>query len=257
MLLANDMDIDGDTLTITGVHSVRFGTASLDGGNVKFTPSANFNGSATLLYTVSDGEATAPGVLTLSVGTVNDPPIAGDDYFNTDEDTPLTIESFQLLGTDSDVELENLTVTAVSNPQNCTVTFANDIITFTPAANFNGDATFDYSVTDGTSTVVGKVTVTVGAVNDAPVARNDATTTTRNTAKVLTVAALLANDTDAEMDALTVTGVSSPVNGTVNKNGNNITFTPTNAFTGAARFTYTITDGTATATATVNITVTN
>ena len=38
--------------------------------------------------------------------------------------------------------------------------------------------------------------------------------------------------------------------GTVQRNGNNITFTPTNNFTGAARFDYTISDGTLTATVT-------
>jgi hypothetical protein len=56
--------------------------------------SLNFNGSATLFYTVSDGHAAATGVVTISVGGVNDPPVAVDDFLVTDEDTPLTIDPF-------------------------------------------------------------------------------------------------------------------------------------------------------------------
>src|SRR5207244_6398958 len=43
-LLANDTDVDGDTLTITSVQGATHGTVSLSGSNVVFTPAADYNG---------------------------------------------------------------------------------------------------------------------------------------------------------------------------------------------------------------------
>lgn len=256
-LLANDMDIDGDTLTIIGVPNVRFGTATLQGANIKFTPALNFNGSATLTYTVSDGHATATGVVTVSVGLVNDAPVAVDDYLTTDEDTQLVIDPYQLIGNDSDVEGQSLTVTAVSSVQGGTASLdVNGNVIFTPAANFNGDATFNYTVSDGSLTTTALCTVTVAPVNDAPVAKPDSTTGVKNTVKVINVATLLANDTDVDLDTLSVTAIGTFVGGTAVFANNNTTirFTPTANFTGPASFIYTISDGNLTATAKVTVT---
>ncbi|WP_341486477.1 DUF4082 domain-containing protein [Pararhizobium sp. A13] len=97
-------------------------------------------------------------------------------------------------------------------------------------------------------------------VNSAPVANNDnGYTTNRDTPLTIASSAVLANDTDPDGDALTVTGASGAVNGTVNFNSqtNSFTFTPTTGYTGAARFTYAVSDGRGgTASATVNLTVT-
>ena len=82
--------------------------------------------------------------------------------------------------------------------------------------------------------------------NQPPVASNDSGfTTTANTALTIAAATLLANDTDPNGDALTVTGVSNATNGTVSFNAqtNTITFTPTSDYTGPAGFTYAISDG--------------
>lgn len=160
MLLANDEDIDGDELTITAVRMVRFGTATVEDGNVVFSPSANFNGGATLLYTVSDGQATATGVITISIGAVADAPIAMDDWVYTDFNTPITIG--WLLGNDSDPDGQSLTITAVSDAQNGTATLDNGDVTFVPATDFTGDATFSYTISDGALTATASCTVNVG-----------------------------------------------------------------------------------------------
>ncbi|WP_128565771.1 DUF4082 domain-containing protein, partial [Methylobacterium crusticola] len=98
-----------------------------------------------------------------------------------------------------------------------------------------------------------------GTANQPPTAVNDTgPTVTLNTATVIQAATLLANDTDPNGDALTVTGVSAPVNGTValNAQTNTITFTPTTGYTGPAGFTYAIADGRGgTASASVGLTV--
>ena len=61
-LLANDTDVDGDTLTVTAVTSGTSGTAVLNGdGTVTYTPDANFNGADAFTYTVTDGTTTDTG----------------------------------------------------------------------------------------------------------------------------------------------------------------------------------------------------
>ncbi len=99
---------------------------------------------------------------------------------------------------------DTLSVDAVSvgtfATANGSITVAADgRYTYTPNANFNGTDTFDYTVTDGTLTDVGTLTITVNPVNDAPVAVDDAITTNENT-PVNSTFDLQANDTDADGD---------------------------------------------------------
>ena len=95
--------------------------------------------------------------------------------------------------------------------------------------------------------------------NAVPVANNDSGFSAQfNTAVTIQGNTLLANDTDADTDPLTITGVGSAVNGTVafNSQTNAITFTPTSGYTGNASFAYTISDGRGgTASAQVSLTV--
>lgn len=95
--------------------------------------------------------------------------------------------------------------------------------------------------------------------NTVPVAANDnGYTTYASTALSIAAASLLANDTDADGDPLSITGASGGVNGTVtfNSQTNTVTFTPNSGYTGAASFSYTISDGNGgTASATVSLTV--
>ncbi|UPK30936.1 DUF4082 domain-containing protein (plasmid) [Bradyrhizobium sp. 195] len=88
------------------------------------------------------------------------------------------------------------------------------------------------------------------AANQSPAAANDVgPTVTQDTPMAITAASLIANDSDPDSDALTVTAVSAPTNGTVtlntqpNPQNNTITFTPNAGYTGPASFSYTISDG--------------
>lgn len=109
--------------------------------------------------------------LTVTVQGSNDAPTAVDDTFATDEDTAVTLAQAQLKGNDTDPDNANsqLSVVAVSNPSNGLVVLNGDgTVTFTPAANYNGTAGFDYTISDGSSTDIGHVTINVAAVNDQP-----------------------------------------------------------------------------------------
>ncbi|WP_395347358.1 Ig-like domain-containing protein [Variovorax sp. UC122_21] len=258
-LLGNDSDADGDTLTITSVQGAVNGTVSLVGGNVVFTPNANYNGPASFTYTVSDGNGGSSTVtVTVNVAAANDAPMASPDTVAATEDTPLTIPSSVLLGNDTDVDGDALSIVSVQDATNGTVSLVGGNVIFTPAANYNGPASFTYTVSDGqggTSTVT--VTVNVGAVNDAPVAGNDIASTPINTP--LANIPVLANDSDVDGDSLTVTSatLNNPAQGSVSINADGtLNFTPASNVTGAVVISYMISDGnggTATATLTVNV----
>lgn len=138
---------------------------------------------------------------------------------------------------------------------------ANGTFTYTPALNYNGQDTFTYHATDGTSSSnIATVTITVTPVNDAPVALADGPYTTPEDTEltVLPATGLLANDTDVENQALTAVLAVDSNNGdaVINPNGG-FTFTPAPNFTGTATFTYRASDGTAQSlpvTVTVNVT---
>jgi hypothetical protein len=79
-LLANDSDIDGDTLTIINVGNPANGSVSLVGGNVQFVPAPGYNGPASFTYTISDGVGgTATATVNVTVIRNNTPPDAVDD----------------------------------------------------------------------------------------------------------------------------------------------------------------------------------
>ncbi|MBP7354565.1 MAG: ExeM/NucH family extracellular endonuclease, partial [Longilinea sp.] len=255
VLLANDTDVDLDTLTVTGVSNATNGTVALAAGTITFTPELNFNGTAGFDYTISDGTETDTAHVTVTVGDVNDAPVAVDDTASTNEDTPVDILDSALLANDTDADGDTLSLTEVSNATGGTVALAAGTITFTPELNFTGTAGFDYTVSDGNLTDTGHVTITVAPVNDAPVAVDDTAETNEDTAVEILDSALLANDTDVDLDTLTVTEVSNPTNGTVVLAAGTITFTPAADFNGTAGFDYTVSDGNLTDTGHVTITV--
>src|SRR5205807_574913 len=138
-----------------------------------------------------------------------------------------------------------LTVTAAAVPaaQGTVTINANGTLQFIPALNFNGPATISYSITDGNGGNASALAiVTVTPVNDAPVAVNDTASTLKNTAIDVNV---LANDSDVEGDALTVTAATvPPAQGTVTINGDGtLHFIPANNFKGTALIAYSISDG--------------
>ncbi|MFW9622303.1 MAG: tandem-95 repeat protein, partial [Macromonas sp.] len=264
-LLGNDTDVDGDTLQIASVASGTGGTAVLNpDGTVTFTPSLNFNGNATFTYTVTDGSLTSapPVTVTVQVAPVNDAPVVVQDTLNATEDTPITYSAAQLLNNDSDVDGGTLRIASVtSGPGGSVVLNADGTVTFTPDANFNGNATFSYTVTDGSLTSAPTVvTVQVDAVNDAPTAVNDQATALAGLPVLIDV---LANDTDIDGDAIDIlsaelvnpfVGQLEIVNG-VNGEPTKLRFTPNDGFIGEAEIRYTTTDGQADSTASVRVQV--
>ncbi len=249
----NDTDLDNDTLTVTAVTQGTKGTVTINSGTtVTYTPNANANGSDSFTYTISDGNGGMDtATVAITINAVNDAPDAVNDVAATNEDTAVSIS---VLGNDTDPENNTLAITAVTQGTKGSVAINGSTILYTPNANTNGADAFTYTISDGNGgTDTATVTVNVAAVNDPPVASNDAGTTREGAAVTITV---LSNDSDVE-SALTVTGTSTPAHGSAAVNANNtVTYTPVANFNGTDSFTYTVSDGQGgTASATVTVTV--
>nr|WP_264010167.1 cadherin-like domain-containing protein [Mycolicibacterium flavescens] len=253
-VLDNDTDVDRDPVTATLVSGPANGTLTLNpDGSFTYTPNANFTGTDSFTYRTSDGELDSnTALVTIAVTEVNDPPVANDDSFTTDEDRQLT---GNVLDNDTDVDGNPLGAVVVSGPSNGTLTLnADGTFTYTPNANFSGTDTFTYAASDGSLSDTALVTISVTAVNDPPVATNDSFTGTEDNPVSGNV---LTNDVDADNDTLTAAVVSGPSRGTLNFNPDGtFTYTPNANYSGTDSFTYSVSDGQGgTATGTVTITV--
>jgi VCBS repeat-containing protein len=178
-----DADPDGDALTVntTPVSDPEHGTLVLDeDGSFVYTPDENFYGEDKFVYEVFDGNGdTDTATVTIGVTSVNDDPVAEDDPFTIDEDTPLVgnVLADNGNGPDSDPDGDALTVntTAVNDPEHGTLVLAEDgSFVYTPDENFYGEDKFVYAASDGNGgTDTATATITVNPVNDAPVAETD------------------------------------------------------------------------------------
>ena len=130
-----------------------------------FSASDNFNGSETFTFTVSDGELSDSQSITVTVNAVNDAPVATAGLSTTtNEDQSVVVN---LSG--SDIDGDNLIFSLDTDAASGSVSIDGSIATYTPTSNFNGSDTFTFSVSDGELSDAAEVTLTVNAVNDAPV----------------------------------------------------------------------------------------
>jgi hypothetical protein len=263
---ANDSDLDNDALTIASITQASHGSVMIgtgvNAGQIVYAPSANFAGTDSFTYTISDGNGGATAAVTVTVTAVNDAPVAANDGATMVEDAAVTIN---VTANDGDVDGDALSVTTVSTPAHGIATLITSgldagKVSYTPQINFTGADSFTYTIGDGAGgTATASVAVTVTAVNDAPAAANDAATMAEDAAVTIDV---LANDTDADGNALSVSAVSTPAHGTAvlltaGPDAGKVSYTPQINFTGTDSFTYTVSDGAGgTATASVAVTVT-
>ncbi|RFM33077.1 Ig-like domain-containing protein, partial [Chitinophaga silvisoli] len=235
-VLSNDTDPDGDALTASVVTNPAHGTIVLNAdGSFTYTPNANFSGIDTLTYQACDNGACDTARLIITVTAVNDAPVAADDAITINEDIQGT---GNVLTNDTDPDGDALTASVINAPAHGTIIMnADGSFTYTPNANFNGIDTVSYQACDNNGACdTARLIITVTAMNDAPLAVDDAITInedTQGTGNVLT------NDTDPDGDALTASVVANPAHGTIVLNANgSFTYTPNANFNGIDTVTY-------------------
>jgi len=251
----------GDDLEVTEATSAN-GTVDVnDDGTLNFTPAKNFNGTATINYTITDGNGLTD-TATVEV-TVNGNPNAILNTVEIDEDTSLL--NFDVLANDTDPENDTLSLVSVridGDESVGTVTPNSDgTISFEPADNFssptdsNGDLVpirILYTIEDGQGgSDTGLLEVAVRPVTDETQVNPDNASTNEDVPVAINV---LANDTNDDGNDATLTSFTQPSNGVVTDgdSAGELIYTPDANFNGTDSFTYTNSEGT---TATVTVTV--
>jgi hypothetical protein len=167
---ANDIDVNPLTVTAGTFTTSKAGNLILAGnGSYIYTPAANFNGTDSIIYTVTDGALTDAGKLNITVSAVNDAPIAVDDTVTVTADTVFS-STVDLDANDTDIDLDLLTVTAgtfTTAQEGELILVADGSYTYTPTAGFNGTYTVTYTLTDGALTDTGTLTITVNPATPA------------------------------------------------------------------------------------------
>ncbi|MEM9368103.1 MAG: Ig-like domain-containing protein [Planctomycetota bacterium] len=270
-VLANDTDVDGDTLTVTMVTQPTGGTAAIQGNSILYTPNAATRGDDVFTYTISDGTVTASATVTVDVSSSATGLTADDDTVTLTEVEDDTSEQVLVTNLNNLVNINSGSTTVVFSIDTANSDFGESpasarIVTdasgsqllYTPAANDFGmpAAQIVYTATNDAGTDSGTITVNIDGVNDNPIAVEDNFSVNEMQTLDLDV---LANDTDGpfENGTLTITDVSTPQRGvaTIINNGTQIRYQSTAAASaGDDSFTYTISDNEGgTAFAVVNI----
>ncbi|HFI9756436.1 TPA: tandem-95 repeat protein, partial [Vibrio parahaemolyticus] len=253
-LLSNVDDEDKDTLSVENLIIDKGNGTLVDNGDGTWTFTPQIDDDTEVSFTfdiIDDEDLVVSGSANLDILPINDAPNAENDVITTGEDTAVTID---VLVNDSDVEGDVLSIQSASVPsEQGSVDIVDGKLVFTPAENFNGEATITYIVTDGDLTDEANVTVTVTPVNDSPVAVDDTVSTQEDTVVIIDV---LPNDSDVDGDKLSIQSASVPKEqGTVEVVDGKLVFTPAENFNGDAEITYTVTDGQLTDEAKVTVTV--
>ena len=290
-ILTNDSDVDNsiDSASVDlnvstsgqqNTFSNAAGTWSVNNsGILTYNPTPNYFGTASITYNVKDilGLVSNDATVNITVNSVNDAPISVNDTSSTNEDSPI---SFNIDTNDYDVDnaLSLNTIDLNQSSIGVQSTFSNTygswsvntsgVLTYTPAINFNGIASVNYTIKDASASIsnMAQAIVSVAVVNDAPVSVNNSNTTNEDVAISFNI---LTNDSDVDnsIDSASVDlnvstsgqqNTFSNAAGTWSVNNSGIlTYNPTPNYFGTASITYNVKDilGLVSNDATVNITV--
>lgn len=228
-------DIEGDALTFVITAPPAHGTLSGTAPDLTYTPDADFYGSDSFQFTVSDGAMVSPpAAVALTISAVNDSPHSLAQAISVAEDEALALA---LRG--ADTENDALTFTVATPPEHGTLSGTAPDLTYTPDADFHGTDGFTFTVHDGELTSApAAVSITVLPVNDAPSASALSAETAEDTAVNLAL-----SGTDIDGDTLSAEILTQPANGTLTGESPSFTYTPDANWYGTDSFTFRTGDG--------------
>ena len=274
--------------------------AAADLGTLSFEPVANWNGEASFTFKVTDSnseESAVAATVTITVSAVDDAPTASDISKTVNEDTPLAFAAVDFTGAFSDADghtLKSVEIATLPDAAHGTLKAGDPLaavstgdtiaaadlgtLSFEPVANWNGEASFTFKVTDSNSeesAVAATVTITVSAVDDAPTASNFGKSIDEDTTLTFAASDFISAFSDADGDTLKSVKIATLPNvahGTLKvgladastgqvvlaANLGTISFESVGNWNGTASFTFKVTDSNddeSAAAATVSITV--
>ncbi len=234
-------DVDGDILTIAGITNPTNGLALIKNGQITYTPNADYFGSDSFDYLISDGNGgVISKTLNLTINNVNDAPeITIEGIVNINEDNEARIN---ILEHATDIDGDELSLIKADNAENGTLTIEGGEIIYTPDQDYFGQENITYIVSDGAAQVEKELTINIASVNDNPLANNDQITTFEDNSVTID---LLANDSDIEDQELKRENIllGGALYGTVFLNENNqVIYTPNQDYFGTDSFIYAVKD---------------
>lgn len=261
-VLANDVDPDGDALELKSVGAPAHGVLYNWGasGGVGYVPNAGFSGTDTISYVVTDGQHDVLGTVTYHVTEPeNYAPNAWEDYASVRSGSALHLAAAGVLGNDSDLDGDPLTVTEVYGPSHGSGTVHPDgSVDYTPEPGYVGEDVIAYTASDGiaTDTAALVIAVTEDTAPLEPTAVGDHYLAVSGQPLVVPAPGLLSNDLPGETGSLTVADAESTNHGALQwQSDGSLRYTSFDGYTGVETFRYFIADGEATTSAIVSITV--
>ena len=228
------------------------GTSVIDSNKLlTFTPNQQYYGQSTITVTASTETSvtsiTQDITFNITVNSVNDRPVFNDGSFITDEDVSTT---FDLSSLTSDVENDSLTYTIITEPSKGSASIEGSILTFVPTENLSGSDSIEVSVSDGELSSTSTISITINAVNDAPVF-NDGSFTTNEDTEATYDLSVLASDVDS--NSLNYSIVTGPSKGIASIEGSILTYNPELNYSGSDSIEVSVSDGILSSTSTISI----
>ncbi len=232
-------DADDDALTfLPGSVVAEHGTVNInENGSFTYTPNAGYSGPDSFSFKTNDGTSDSPEA-TVTITVLSQAPVADAQSFNTDEDT---LYSGTLTGSDADSDDLTFLPGLVEAQHGTVVINPDGTFTYTPNADFFGTDSFSFKTNDGSSdSAEALVSITINAINDAPVATPASYSTDKNVTLNGTLAAV-----DAEGDSVTfAAGTIATQHGVVNINSDgSFDYTPNAGYVGPDSFSFVANDG--------------
>ena len=234
-LLLAGVDVDGDALTFVLVSAPSHGAISGEAPVLHYVPAADFSGSDSFQYFVTDGELeSALTTVSITVSAVDDSPMANAASVATPEDTAVQIS---IEGSDADGD--SLEFSIVDQPGHGTLSGAAPNMIYTPDENYSGPDSFSFIASDGNgSSEPASIQITVTSVNDAPTAASSSVETEEDTPMAVSL-----SGSDPENDDLTYSIIALPAHGELSGTAPEFVYTPELNFNGVDEFVFTVSDG--------------
>jgi len=150
-VLANDTDVNGDSLTAVLVSGPAHGTLVLNAnGSFTYTPAAGYTGADSFTYKANDGQLDS-NVATVSLTVSDSAPVANNDSYTANKNNALTVPAGSgVLANDTDANGDSLSAVLIAGPAHGTLALSsNGAFTYTPAAGYTGPDSFQYQASDG------------------------------------------------------------------------------------------------------------
>jgi hypothetical protein len=227
------VDIDnGESFTFTIVSQPALGTAYCLNNQLYYTPNLSVNGEDSFIYRAFDsGSAFVDGTATVTIGGINDPPVANSQSVIAHEDIlkPIVL-------TASDIDGDALIFGIVTPPAFGTLTGTPPEVTYLSNQDYNGADSFTFKANDGSvDSNIATVTITVNPVNDPPTSTSATIITAENTASQGVTPTVI--DVDSG-ESFTFSILTQPLQGTAYVLTNQLYYQPNPGVTGTDSFTY-------------------